>query len=212
LVLLLTSIAALCQVFGGLPSPSDGAAKLAAGGGVIGWVVTWPFVTIGAAWLAALLAFGVLALSLFILTKTPPNRIGARLRELYAYLCGAELPEPAEKPARGKKGEAEPQTADFGTLSDLGLEPDNPESMPWWRRSKPKDESPAFDTPVVGRELETEVVDGASAFDVELLDDLARAEEAVRRFTGEVEPAATALRDDATPLPGFADSASERGA
>src|SRR5690606_10064098 len=88
LVLLLASLAALCQVFGGLPAPSAGAAKLAAGGGVVGWVVTWPLVTIGLAWLAALLAFGVLALSLFILTKTPPNRIGQRLRELYAYLFG----------------------------------------------------------------------------------------------------------------------------
>ena len=212
LVLLLTSLAALCQVFGGLPAPSDGAAKLAAGGGVIGWVVTWPLVTIGLAWLAALLAFGVLALSLFILTKTPPNRIGQRLRELYAYLFGAELPEPAEKPAksaRANTGSTE-ATNDFGTLSDLGLEPDNPDSMPWWRRSKPKDESPAFDTPVVGRELETEVVDD-SAFDVELLEDLVRAEDAVRRFTGEVDTSATALRDDSALLPGFADSASERG-
>ncbi|TPX00469.1 cell division protein FtsK, partial [Schumannella luteola] len=134
LVLLLTSLSALCQVFGGLPSPSDGAGALAAGGGVVGWVVTWPLVTIGAPWLAALLAFGVLALSLFILTKTPPNRVGHRLRELYSYLFGAELPEPAERPAKARKGEGDTQTVAFGTLSDLGLEPDNPESMPWWRR------------------------------------------------------------------------------
>ncbi|MFT4028380.1 MAG: DNA translocase FtsK [Protaetiibacter sp.] len=209
LVLLLTSLAALCQVFGGLPAPSDGAAALAAGGGIIGWVVTWPFVIVGAPWLAALLALGVLALSLFILTKTPPNRIGHRLRELYAYLFGAELPEPAEKPAKVRGGEA--ATSEFGTLSDLGLEPDNPESMPWWRRSRPKNESPAFDTPVLGRELETEVVDplpspGDADFDVELLEELVRAEDAVKRFTGEVDTAAP--RGDVALLPG---SASERG-
>ncbi|HTN59513.1 MAG TPA: DNA translocase FtsK [Protaetiibacter sp.] len=211
LVLLLTSLAALCQVFGGLPAPSDGAAALAAGGGVIGWVVTWPLVTIGMTWLAGLIAFGVLALSLFILTKTPPNRVGQRLRELYAYLFGAELPEPADKPAKAKKGMGDTGTAEFGTLSDLGLEPDNPDSMPWWRRSKPKDESPAFDTPVLGRELETEIVDPAPDFDVELLEELVRAEDAVKRFTGEVDTGATGLRDDSGLLPGFPASVSERG-
>ncbi len=211
LALLLSSLAALCHVFGGLPAPSDGAAALAAGGGVVGWVVTWPLVTIGAAWLAAVLGFAVLALSLFILTKTPPNRIVHRLRELYAYLFGAELPEPEAKPAKGRKGEGEGSTVEFGTLSDLGLEPDNPESMPWWRRSKPKPE-PAFDTPVLGRELETEIVEPVAGddLDVELLDELVRAEDAVKRFTGEVDTDATALRDDSGTLPGFG-PASERG-
>ncbi|TPX02976.1 DNA translocase FtsK, partial [Schumannella luteola] len=95
-------------------------------------------------------------------------------------------------------------------------EPDNPESMPWWRRSKPKDESPAFDTPVLGRELETEIVDPLPSpsdadFDVELLEELVRAEDAVKRFTGEVDTGATGLRDDSALLPGFPDSASERG-
>ncbi len=214
LVLLLSSLAALCQVFGGLPSPSDGAAALSAGGGIIGWVVTWPLVTIGAAWLAAVLGFAVLALSLFILTKTPPNRVGHRLRELYAYLFGAELSEPEEKPARGSKRAGDTSTVEFGTLSDLGLEPDNPDSMPWWRRSKPKPD-PAFDTPVLGRELETEIVEPLGTpsgvdFDVDLLEELVRAEDAVKRFTGEVDTGATALRDDSGTLPGFG-TASERG-
>ncbi|PZQ88355.1 MAG: cell division protein FtsK [Leifsonia xyli] len=218
LVLMLTSLAALCQVFGGLPSPSDGAAALSAGGGIIGWVVTWPLVVIGAPWAAALLAFGALALSLFILTKTPPNRIGQRLRELYAYLFGAELAEPGEKPdkpAKVKKGAGDTATDELGTMSDLGFEPENPESMPWWRRNKPAAESPAFDTPVLGRELETEIVDPLPSpadddFDVELLEELVRAEDAVKRFTGEVDTSATALRDDSGLLPGFG-TASERG-
>ncbi|AYF96813.1 DNA translocase FtsK [Protaetiibacter intestinalis] len=212
LVLLITSLAALCQVFGGLPAPSDGAAALAAGGGIVGWVVTWPLVTIELAWLAAVLAFGVLGLSLFILTKTPPNRIGHRLRELYAYLFGAELPEPAAKPAAEKGGRGDTQTVAFGTISDLGFEPEDPESMPWWRRGKRKDEAPAFDTPVLGRELETEIVDPAPDFGVELLEELVRAEDAVKRFTGEVDTGATALRDDGGLLPGFSDSASGKGA
>lgn len=214
LVLLLTSLAALCQIFGGMPSPSDGAAALAAGGGIIGWVVTWPLVTVGLPWLAAVLAAGVLALSLFILTKTPPNRIGLRLRELYAYLFGAELPESAEKPAKAAKAgkDAEPTTVEFGSMSDLGFEPDDPSSMPWWRRNKPRDEAPAFDTPVLGRELETEVVEPLPDFGVDLLEELVRAEDAVKRFTGEIDTGATGLRDDSALLPGFADSASGKGA
>lgn len=215
LVLLITSLAALCHVFGGLPEPSDGAPALSAGGGIVGWIVTWPLVVVGLPWLAALLAFGVLALSLFILTKTPPNRIGQRLRELYAYLFGAELPEPDEKLAKSRRSAGEAATGEFGTLSDLGLEPDNPDSMPWWRRTKTKEEAVAFDTPVLGRELETEIVDpvpptSGADFDVDLLDELVRAEDAVKRFTGEVDTGATALRDDSGLLPGFG-GASERG-
>ncbi|TXK19827.1 DNA translocase FtsK [Homoserinibacter sp. GY 40078] len=198
LVLLIGSLAALCQVFGGMPAPSDGAAALAAGGGIVGWIVTWPLAVVGLAWLAALISAALLALSLFILTKTPPNRIGHRLRELYAYLFGAELPEPAAKPAKSARG-GNDTTTEFGTLSDLGFEPEDPGSMPWWRRNKPRDEGAAFDTPVVGRELETEIIEPTPEFGVELLEELVRAEEAVERFTGEVETdaRATTLLDDA---------------
>ena len=70
----------------------------------------------------------------------PPNRVGSRLRELYAYLFGAELPEPTTKNAT--------QTQQFGSLTDLGFDPDDQTSMPWWRRGRKGGEK-AFDTPVV---------------------------------------------------------------
>src|SRR5690606_19239681 len=91
------------------------------------------------------------------------------------------------------------------------------------RRAKPRDAA-AFDTPVLGRELETEIVDpivDASSisslnprpdFDIALDDELTRAEEAVRRFTGEVQPAPVELHDEPGLLPGFADAVSVRGA
>ena len=43
--------------------------------------------------------------SLFIITKTPPNRVGERLRQLYAYLFGATLTErePKEKSTAGDR-------------------------------------------------------------------------------------------------------------
>src|SRR4051794_30382718 len=89
LFLLLASVAGLCHVFGGQPDPADGAIPLAHGGGILGWVVSAPFTAIGAVWLAVPVVSALALLSIFIITKTPPNRIGHRLRELYSYLFGA---------------------------------------------------------------------------------------------------------------------------
>ena len=174
--IMLSSVSVLCHVFGGQPEPADGAGALAAGGGVIGWMLAWPFASIGAIWFAVVLASVLLVLSLFIITKTPPNRIGARLRELYSYLFGAELPEPAPKAAAG-------ETSGFGSMSDLGFEPEDASSMPWWRRGR-KGSEKAFDTPVVGLEA-TDVIEPSRDFDIDLLDELTRAEAAVKRFTGD---------------------------
>ena len=159
-------------------------------------------------------------LSIFIITKTPPNRIGARLRELYAYLFGAQ-PATEEERAAAKAAKIE-QSLDFGSMTDLGLGDEDPASLPWWRRNKasPTGE-PAFDSPVIAREphadeLATEVVEPVRSdgeFGVDLLEDLLKAEEAVKRFTGEIDPGATGLREDgAGLLPGFAAKASQKGA
>lgn len=199
--ILLSSVSVLCHVFGGQPEPADGAKALAAGGGVVGWMLTWLFAQIGAQWLAVILAAAGLALSLFIITKTPPNRIGARLRELYAYLFGAELPAPAPKNATGAV------TGEFGSLTDFGFEPEDASSMPWWRRSRKGGEK-AFDTPVVE---ETDVIQPVEpVYDIDLLEELTRAEEAVKRFTGEVpdapqaEQAPTYAAELQTPAPATA--------
>ncbi len=215
LALMLISISGLSHVFGGHPQPKDGAIALAHGGGIVGWIVGQPFVSVNAGWLAVVIFGGFALLSIFIMTKTPPNKIGWRLRELYAYLFGAQAPEPREKVAAGETGAPE-----FGTLSDLGLELDDPSSMPWWRRGKPKSTEPAFDSPVLrsseaGADQPTDIIDhtkGDDQFDIDLLEELVRAEDAVKRFTGEVDSGATGLREDgAAALPGFG-SAAERGA
>jgi len=208
--LMLITVSGLSHVFGGQPQPKDGAVSLAHGGGIVGWIVGQPFVQINAGWLAVVVFGGFLLLSVFIMTKTPPNKIGWRLRELYAYLFGAQAPEPREKSAPGETGAPE-----FGSLSDLGLELDDPSSMPWWRRGKPKNTEPAFDSPVVSADQVTDIIDhtkGDDQFDIDLLEELVRAEDAVKRFTGEVDSGATGLRDDGgAALPGFG-SAAERGA
>lgn len=191
--ILLSSISVLCHAFGGQPAPADGAGALAAGGGLVGWMLSWPFATIGAIWLAVVLASIMLVLSLFIITKTPPNRVGARLRELYAYLFGAELPEPV---AKQKPGSGE--TSEFGSLTDLGFDPDDQTSMPWWRRGR-KSADKAFDTPVVEGTEVLEPISQASGFD--LLDELERAEEAVKRFSGEVPPVIEPVASSVDPEP-----------
>ncbi len=96
---LLASISGLCHVFGGQPQPVDGFEKLALAGGVVGWIIAQPLVSLGTATLATPLIVVLLVLSIFIITKTPPNRIGSRLRELYAYLFGAQLQDADERAA-----------------------------------------------------------------------------------------------------------------
>jgi S-DNA-T family DNA segregation ATPase FtsK/SpoIIIE len=177
--IMLSSVSVLCHVFGGQPEPAAGAGALAAGGGVVGWMLAWPFASIGATWFTVIVASGLLVLSLFIITKTPPNRIGARLRELYAYLFGAELREPSPKEA------VTGDTTTFGSMSDLGFEPEDASSMPWWRRGRKGEK--AFDTPVIGIEP-TGIIEPSDDFDIDLLDELTRAEDAVKRFTGETPP------------------------
>ena len=212
--LLVITISALCHIFGGTPQPTGGMEALAHAGGLLGWVLAQPLITVGTAALATPLVIALLVLSLFIITKTPPNRIGARLGELYAYLFGAELPDPTERAAaKASKNDS----VQFGSLTDIGIDED-PASIPWWRRNKSNhsDEPAAFDSPVVSRDQPTDVIDGSvktdDQFGIDILDDLLKAEEAVKRFTGDVDHAATALREDGPGvLPGFTTTASEKG-
>ncbi|AWB88906.1 FtsK/SpoIIIE family DNA translocase [Salinibacterium hongtaonis] len=219
LVLLLITVSALCHIAGGQPNPADGMEQLAIAGGVFGWVLAAPLVLVLTPWGAVPIIVLVLVLSLFIITKTPPNRIGRRLRELYAYLFGETLPE-------REKAAATESSVEFGDFDDIGIDPEEAATLPWWRRNKTQREvDPAFDSPVLAPSAATEVIASATEaeddahFGVELIEELTRAEDAVKRFTGEVEPvvgAGTGIRDDGQPLvddllPGFADSASGKG-
>ena len=216
--LLIVTISGLCHIFGGMPAPTDGVEKLAQGGGILGWVLAQPLITLGTSALATPVVVLVLVLSLFIITKTPPNRIGSRLRELYSYLFGAQLLDDEERAAiKAAKNES----MQFGSLTDLGLGDEDPASIPWWRRNKSthSDEPAAFDSPVIGREKPvdaqaTDVIEPSNdnEFGIDLLEDLLKAEEAVKRFTGEVDPGAMSLREDGPGLlPGFTSTASEKG-
>src|SRR5690606_694341 len=100
LAVLLVSISGLSHLLGGAPQPAGGPFALALAGGIVGWVAGQPFVALGVSWLGIGVMALLLALSLFILTKTPPNRVGRRFRELYGYLFGEQLPEGEQRGAK----------------------------------------------------------------------------------------------------------------
>ena len=111
--------------------PYDGEWPLAYSGGIFGWLISVPFFNTITIWgtipVLAVFVFG----SLLIMTKTAPNRIGERLRELTTYLFG-------ESRTRAEVEEIEDDVPDAfdGT------------KVPWWRRGK-GNEDLAFDSPLV---------------------------------------------------------------
>ncbi|MBF4561897.1 DUF87 domain-containing protein [Microbacterium sp. VKM Ac-2870] len=121
--LFVLSIAGFCHVAGGRPQPSQGMPALSAAGGLFGWTVGEPLsllTNIGAYLVLAALTF----LSILILTKTPPNRIGRRLGDLYAWMFDAERPAPADPAVTGP-------TVAFDAAPDAA-----DKDLPWWRRNK----------------------------------------------------------------------------
>ena len=125
--LFILTIAGFCHVLGGRPQPSSGLPALSEAGGLFGWMIGEPLAMllteIGACILLGLIA----VLSVLILTKTPPNRIGRRLGDLYAWMFGAERPDPDDATAVLE--------APAGKNAKSG-DDDETESIPWWRRNK----------------------------------------------------------------------------
>jgi S-DNA-T family DNA segregation ATPase FtsK/SpoIIIE len=221
----LVTVSGLCHIFGSAPDPSSGIEQLAVAGGIVGWLVSAPLMAlitpVGAA--IVMILFGVL--SLFIITKTPPNRIGRRARELYAYLFGAPAPEPEEpkekaaKPGKGAKGD-DTATGSIDDMLDFEAVRSDDDGLPWWRRNKSQREvDPEFATPELAPRIEdrtppaeegafasaAEVVDpvvdpdSTEAFGNAILRDMEAAEQAVKRITGEILPGrkqTTGLLDD----------------
>ncbi|TFD26796.1 FtsK/SpoIIIE family DNA translocase [Cryobacterium cryoconiti] len=247
LSLLLVSVSGLCHIFGGQPAPSDGMETLALAGGVIGWMIAAPLIYLTTSIGATIVVILLLVLSLFIITKTPPNRIGERSRELYAWLFGAQLPDPEERAAAR---EAKHEKAVQVELDGVDDTDEDPGALPWWRRNTSKrEEDPDFGGP-----LSTEHGSGSGTDDpgaagphgadplhtllggdkrgsfdtalettppavgpnkdhygTEVLEDLLRAEDAIKRFTGAIDlphgSSTGLLADDQTGLtevlPGF---------
>ena len=156
LFLFIVSISGFFHVFfltdGKAVQPYDGEWPLAYSGGIFGWLISVPFFNTITIWgtvpVLAAFAFG----SLLIMTKTAPNRIAERLRELTTYLFG-----------ESKAREAIAEEAEEDDIPDAF----DGTKVPWWRRGKGGDDS-AFDSAIVP-------ADGASdedAFDAIFNDNL----------------------------------------
>ena len=212
LIVVVVSVAALCHVFGPTPRPSprDGMLDLAASGGVLGWMLAAPLIALTTEIGAAALSIVLLALGILIVTKTPPNRIPSRLRQLYGYLFGAPVLTDEERREKKAEREAERQ-ARADESDDDGAEATATADLPWWRRTKSgREDAPAYDGPVLAESF-TDVLDGVgessddrtSVLEVAgdddataLLGDLAQAEDAVARFSRGGAAGGTGLRSD----------------
>ena len=119
--LFVLALAGFCHVVGGTrPQPKQGMPALSDSGGLFGWMIGEPLASLNT--IVAYVVLSLLAvLSVLILTKTPPNRIGTRLGDLYAWMFDAERKPKAEpvEPAAEEK--------DASAAAD---------DLPWWRRNK----------------------------------------------------------------------------
>ncbi|MFJ6654451.1 DNA translocase FtsK [Microbacterium sp. NPDC091313] len=120
--LFVIAVAGFCHVLGLRPQPSAGLPALSGAGGLFGWMAGEPLALLLTPVGAGIVLGLVVLLSVLILTKTPPNRIGRRLGDLYDWMFGTDRAERAE---RAERAAAE-------ATGDADAEP----SLPWWRRNK----------------------------------------------------------------------------
>ncbi|MEY4423938.1 MAG: hypothetical protein RLZZ258_1041 [Actinomycetota bacterium] len=145
LFLFIVSISGFFHVFGAQPEPSDDIWKIAYSGGIFGWLISVPFLSTITIWGAVPVLIAFTFGSLLIMTKTAPNRIGERLRELQVYLFGESA----------QKVESEPETDEL-------LDAFDGTKVPWWRKPK-TDVEPAFDTALV---VDDSLVEADDNFDI----------------------------------------------
>jgi hypothetical protein len=81
--MLLIGASGIAEAVAGNPQPAADIGPIVAGGGVLGWLLAAPLTAVGTSTLAIALSILSILLSLFVLTKTPPNRLRARVGELY---------------------------------------------------------------------------------------------------------------------------------
>ena len=97
----LVSFLGLRAVSAGSPSPTKGLDAIGQAGGVIGWLVTAPFVTSVGSVLAVILMLLLFFVGVMVLTATPFNQIPARIKAAGARLSAAREKPEVEGPLDG---------------------------------------------------------------------------------------------------------------
>ena len=120
--LFLAVISAFFHVFGGTPSPQRGVEALATAGGLFGWLLGGPLVSILTIWGAVPMLVLISLVSVLVMTGTAPGKIAQRLRDLKAFLLGSRAEVLESDAFDGKKSS-------------------------WWQKADSTE--PAFDTAVV---------------------------------------------------------------
>lgn len=225
--ILLVCVSGLSHIFGGQPAPVEGMPVLAQAGGILGWMIAAPLILLITPVGATIVISLLLLLSLFIITKTPPNKLPQRLRELYAWLFGEQLPD-ADARAAAKQEKLESKQVELDGIDALAKltedddeEPSGNGALPWWRRNNSqREEDPDFGgaivddlTAVFGTEPSSggfdsalegvpapaappaqgisfgtpPAVPDAAGYNTEVLGDLAQAEAALKRYTGDIQ-------------------------
>ena len=139
LFLFLITVSGFFYLFNSAVTPQSHPEQLRNTGGLLGWLIGIPLLSGLTIWGAvpalALLTFG----TILIMTKTPPNRVWARLQEFYVYLFG----EHESKNSADATG-ARPDDSSRA----IGVTPDTDAfdgtKVPWWRKGK--DSERAYDT------------------------------------------------------------------
>jgi S-DNA-T family DNA segregation ATPase FtsK/SpoIIIE len=111
------------------PSDTDGVLKLAASGGLFGWLIAVGLLGTITVWATVPVLVLLLIASVLIMTKTPPSRVGERLRETWVKLFG-----------EGKARVVEPEDSATDDVPDAF----DGTRVPWWRRDRSGDAP--FDT------------------------------------------------------------------
>lgn len=120
--LFLAVISAFFHVFGSSPSPQQGPEALASAGGLFGWLLGGPLITLLSIWGAVPALALIAAVAILIMTGTAPSKIGQRLRDLKYFFFGGKPEAVVSDAFDGKKSS-------------------------WWQKADSTE--PAFDTAVV---------------------------------------------------------------
>jgi DNA segregation ATPase FtsK/SpoIIIE, S-DNA-T family len=120
--LFLSVVSGFFHVFTTTPSPQLGPEALAQAGGLFGWLLAGPLVSVLSIWGAVPALVLIALVSLLVMTGTAPNKIRERLRDLNTYLFGIKKESIESDAFDGKKSS-------------------------WWQKADSQE--PAFDTAVV---------------------------------------------------------------